>query len=71
MRAMALGKALGVVPSSGTSLIFTLVRKGWVARIRSSDDHRLVILRLTQRGKEVLRALTEHLKTMPHIRVWS
>ena len=71
VRAMVLGKALGIVPSSATSIIFTLVRKGWVTRIRSSDDYRVVILRMTPRGKKVVREISERLRDMPNVGVWS
>jgi len=71
VRAMVLGKALGIIPSSATSIIFTLVRKGWVARIRSSDDYRVVLLRMTPRGKTLVRKITEQLHGMPNVGVWS
>jgi len=69
--AMAVWKALAIAPSSSTPIIYGLVRKGWVVRIRPSDNYRAVVLRLTPRGEKVASAIARQLGDMPHIGTWS
>ena len=47
-----LAEFAGVSPSSMTRLVDGLERKGWVERVRSTEDRRKVIVRLNDAGRE-------------------
>ncbi|ABV62572.1 MarR family transcriptional regulator [Bacillus pumilus] len=47
---------LGVSASHITAVTDTLVEKGWITRIRSKEDRRIIKIHLTDKGKEI----TEH-----------
>ncbi|HET7011178.1 MAG TPA: MarR family transcriptional regulator [Anaerolineales bacterium] len=48
-------------PATMTAIVDLLVRRGWVARRRSSSDRRRVAVRLTLRGRALLRAVPRRL----------
>lgn len=68
-----LAARLGVTASTGTRLVSRLVRGGWVERGGSESDRRLISLRLTSKGTNLVddtrrrreRALKDILRTMP------
>lgn len=47
---------LGVTLATLTTAVAKLVRKGFVERSRSEDDRRVVLVSLTKKGRQVLRA---------------
>jgi DNA-binding MarR family transcriptional regulator len=49
-------KELMVTAGSVTTMVNKLVRKGYVIRINGEDDHRIIRLGLTNRGRLVYRA---------------
>ncbi|MEL7179781.1 MAG: MarR family transcriptional regulator [Pseudomonadota bacterium] len=51
MRASTLSDHLGVAPTTTSSVIARLVKKGWVARQKNPDDGRAVSLSLTPKGQ--------------------
>lgn len=51
MRASALAEQLGVAPTTASSVIARLVKKGWVVRRKSPDDGRAIALSLTKAGR--------------------
>ncbi|UQS82059.1 MarR family transcriptional regulator [Bombilactobacillus folatiphilus] len=51
-----LAKELMITPGSVTTMVGNLVRKGYVVRIYGEDDHRIVRLGLTRKGRLVYRA---------------
>jgi len=53
-RSVDIAEELGVNPSTGTRMCDRLVRKGLVRRIRSSTDRRVVRLRLTPAGHDIV-----------------
>jgi DNA-binding MarR family transcriptional regulator len=52
---LELASFLGVAPTTAQSIIDRLVKRGYIERLRSTDDRRAVALSLTDSG-EVLRA---------------
>lgn len=50
-----LADRLGLRPPTVSRLVDGLVERGWVARCQSSADRRLVELRLTECGQEMMR----------------
>jgi DNA-binding MarR family transcriptional regulator len=48
---------LGVAPSTGTRMCDRLTRKGLVGRSRSASDRRVIRLRLTAAGRELVEAV--------------
>jgi DNA-binding MarR family transcriptional regulator len=53
-RSVDIAEELQVNPSTGTRMCDRLVRKGLVRRIRSASDRRVVRLRLTQAGHDIV-----------------
>jgi DNA-binding MarR family transcriptional regulator len=53
-RSVDIAEELGVNPSTGTRMCDRLVRKGLIRRIRSASDRRVVRLRLTPAGREIV-----------------
>ncbi|PJI92761.1 DNA-binding MarR family transcriptional regulator [Yoonia maricola] len=51
MRASTLTDHLGVAPTTTSSVIARLVKKGWVSRQKSTEDGRAVALSLTTKGR--------------------
>ncbi len=49
----ALAKALGITVSSATIAVSKLIQKGFVRKVRSSKDSRIVRVYLTEKGKSV------------------
>jgi DNA-binding MarR family transcriptional regulator len=68
-----LGDYLCINDSSTSTLIAHLQRKGYVTRTRSLDDHRVVLVEVTEEGRELVERtplggiplLREALKTLP------
>ncbi len=58
-RASDLGEALGVVPTTTSSVIDRLVRRGFVQKSRSKTDGRAVALSLTAEGQVAVERLQE------------
>ncbi|MEU4241848.1 MarR family transcriptional regulator [Actinoplanes sp. NPDC026619] len=54
MRGADIADELNVNPSTGTRMTDRLVGKGLVRRVRSTDDRRVVQLRLTKAGRDVV-----------------
>jgi|SRR5579871_4444987 len=59
-RIVYLAERLQIQHHSAVELVDRLVRKGLVARSRSSEDRREVFVTLTPRGEQVLAELTFH-----------
>lgn len=51
----AVSKSLGVTMGTLTTAVNALVKKGYVERVRSEEDRRVVLVSLSQRGKEAYR----------------
>ena len=56
-----LAKAMSIHQSTASNLLDKLVSQNYVARDRSDEDRRVVLLTLTQRGEEIL-----HKAPLPH-----
>lgn len=56
-----LGSLLQVHPTSVTSAVERLVRQGYVQRVRSTTDRRVVLTSLTDAGRAVVEEATESL----------
>jgi DNA-binding MarR family transcriptional regulator len=54
MRGADVAEELNVNPSTGTRMTDRLVAKGLVRRLRSTDDRRVVQLRLTKDGRQIV-----------------
>ena len=54
-----LAKAMGVTTSAMTGVVDRLVRDGYVARTRDSEDRRIVHIKLTAKGLKTIRAESE------------
>ncbi|ASB88810.1 MarR family transcriptional regulator [Bacillus sonorensis] len=50
---------LGVSASHITAVTDTLVEKGWITRVRSKEDRRIIKIHLTDAGKEIIRYFEE------------
>ncbi|MBB4693537.1 MarR family transcriptional regulator [Paractinoplanes abujensis] len=53
-RSIDIAEELQVNPSTGTRMLDRLIRKGLVRRLRSTSDRRVVRVRLTPAGREVV-----------------
>lgn len=53
-RSVDIAEELKVNPSTGTRMLDRLIRKGLVRRVRSTSDRRVVRIRLTREGHEVV-----------------
>lgn len=51
-------KFLGVAPTSVTTIIDRLVRRGFLKRARTDENRRVVLLSLTQKGHHAVQAIT-------------
>ena len=58
-RSIDIAEELGVNPSTGTRMLDRLIRKGLVRRTRSASDRRVVRLRLTPTGRELVDKILE------------
>jgi len=59
LRSVDIAEELQVNPSTGTRMTDRLVGKGLVRRVRSTDDRRVVRLRLTRAGQEIVERVME------------
>ncbi|WP_433383510.1 MarR family winged helix-turn-helix transcriptional regulator [Actinoplanes sp. CA-142083] len=59
LRSVDVADELQVNPSTGTRMTDRLVAKGLVRRVRSTDDRRVVRLRLTRAGQEIVERVME------------
>jgi len=57
MRSADIAEELNVNPSTGTRMTDRLVGKGLVRRVRSTDDRRVVQLRLTRAGHDIVESV--------------
>jgi DNA-binding MarR family transcriptional regulator len=57
MRGADIAEELNVNPSTGTRMTDRLVAKGLVRRVRSTDDRRVVQLRLTKAGHDIVETV--------------
>ena len=53
-RSIDIAEELQVNPSTGTRMLDRLIRKGLVGRVRSTSDRRVVQVRLTPAGRDVV-----------------
>jgi DNA-binding MarR family transcriptional regulator len=51
--------ALRVQPPTLSQVVHQLARKGWVTTRRSTEDRRVVCLRLTRKGEALVREITQ------------
>jgi DNA-binding MarR family transcriptional regulator len=51
---------LGVDPSRASRLVASAVRAGYLARVASQADGRLILLELTESGRAMVRAMRSH-----------
>jgi DNA-binding MarR family transcriptional regulator len=58
-RSIDIAEELGVNPSTGTRMLDRLIRKGLVRRTRSASDRRVVRLRLTPAGRDLVEKILE------------
>ncbi|KRM63650.1 MarR family transcriptional regulator [Ligilactobacillus agilis DSM 20509] len=54
--ASEVAKELHLTPGTLTAMVDRLVRKGYVKRLRSEDDRRVIRLGLTKKGRVIYRA---------------
>jgi DNA-binding MarR family transcriptional regulator len=59
LRSIDIAEELGVNPSTGTRMCDRLVRKGLVRRARSASDRRVVRLRLTRAGHDIVEQVMD------------
>lgn len=59
LRSVDIAEELQVNPSTGTRMTDRLAAKGLVRRVRSTDDRRVVRLRLTRAGQEIVERVME------------
>jgi DNA-binding MarR family transcriptional regulator len=62
-RSIDIAEELQVNPSTGTRMLDRLTRKGLVRRLRSSADRRVVQVRLTKAGREVVEQVLTRRRT--------
>jgi DNA-binding MarR family transcriptional regulator len=58
-RSIDIAEELRVNPSTGTRMCDRLIRKGLVRRMRSTTDRRVVRLRLTQAGQDIVEQVIQ------------
>ncbi|MDD5289500.1 MAG: MarR family transcriptional regulator [Dehalococcoidales bacterium] len=56
---MHLAAALGVTPTNTTGIIDRLLKQGLVSRTENPQDRRMLVLRVTKKGEELLTKLRE------------
>ena len=67
-RSVDIAEELQVNPSTGTRMLDRLVRKGLVRRVRPAGDRRVVQLRLTRAGHEIVeRVVTRRTEALRRI----
>jgi DNA-binding MarR family transcriptional regulator len=62
-RSVDIADELRVNPSTGTRMCDRLVRKGLIKRVRSTSDRRVVRLRLTGKGHDIVEQVVTRRKT--------
>ncbi len=55
----SLAQKLGIRPQTLTYLVDVLERRGWIRRVRSSEDRRVIVLQATVRGEKLSRDIRE------------
>jgi DNA-binding MarR family transcriptional regulator len=60
LRSADIAEELQVNPSTGTRMTDRLAAKGLVRRVRSTDDRRVVRLRLTRAGHDIVEQVVAH-----------
>lgn len=60
VRSLDIAEELQVNPSTGTRMTDRLAAKGLVRRVRSTDDRRVVQLRLTRAGHDIVDRVLAH-----------
>ncbi|MCU7727679.1 MarR family transcriptional regulator [Actinoplanes sp. KI2] len=60
LRSADIAEELQVNPSTGTRMTDRLAAKGLVGRVRSTDDRRVVRLRLTRAGHDIVEKVMAH-----------
>jgi DNA-binding MarR family transcriptional regulator len=53
--------SIGMKPSSLTGVVDALVERGWIERQSSESDRRVVLVRLTQSGRDYVLVVRQHL----------
>jgi DNA-binding MarR family transcriptional regulator len=53
--------SVGMKPSSLTGVVDALVERGWIERHSSETDRRVVLVRLTQSGRDYVLVVRQHL----------
>jgi DNA-binding MarR family transcriptional regulator len=61
-RSVDIAEELRVNPSTGTRMCDRLVRKGLIKRVRSTSDRRVVRLRLTSKGHDIVEQVVTRRK---------
>ncbi len=56
-----LSSGIGMKPSSLTGVVDALVERGWIARHSSETDRRVVMVSLTQNGRDYVLVVRQHL----------
>lgn len=62
-RSIDIAEELGVNPSTGTRMLDRLIRKGLVRRMRSASDRRVVRVRLTPAGHDIVERVLVRRRT--------
>ena len=62
-----MAKELGINQSNASTMCKKLEREGFIKRIRSNDDERVVVLEMTERGRETIQLMEEHFNRMEPI----
>ncbi|MFL4470504.1 MarR family winged helix-turn-helix transcriptional regulator [Tateyamaria armeniaca] len=57
LRASAMADMLGVAPTTASSVIARLVKRGYIARTQSEEDRRAYDLTLTEQGRKIAEAI--------------
>jgi len=57
-----LAKHLSITPPSATSITESLVKKGWMERVTDKQDRRVVRIRITPKGRTMMRKVRKSLE---------
>ncbi|MEM6371944.1 MAG: MarR family transcriptional regulator [Pseudomonadota bacterium] len=57
LRASAIADMLGVAPTTASSVIARLVKRGYIVRTQNAEDRRAYDLRLTEQGREIAQTI--------------
>ena len=57
-----LAKHLSITPPSATSITESLVKKGWMERVTDKQDRRVVRIRVTPKGRTMMRKVRKSLE---------